>query len=125
MAASSWPGRAALEVLWQRQVGRSGTLAWGCCAVGLGHNLGVKELFLSPEKLLIEPTVSTQSMIPICCASLERQKEPKMTGSKGKRNILKVFKVHFFCICFVKTNKQTNKKRQPTYQKEIISDNYT
>lgn len=58
MAASSWPGMAALEVLGQRQVGRSGTLAWGCCAVGLCHNLGVKELFLSLEKLLIEPTVS-------------------------------------------------------------------
>lgn len=46
-----------------------------------------------------------------------------MTGSKGERNILEVFEISFFCICYVKTNKQ--KKRQPTYQKEIISDNYT
>lgn len=35
-----------------------------------------------------------------------------MTGSKGERNVLEVFEIHFFCICFLKTNKQT-KEIQP------------
>lgn len=61
-------------------------------------------------------------MVPILsfAPSLERSKEPKMTGRQDKREIfwrcLK-YNYFFFCVGFMKTKK--------AYQEQVISDNYT
>lgn len=44
-----------------------------------------------------------------------------MTGSKGERNILEVFEIHFFCICFVKTNKQKKRENRPIKKRLLVT----
>lgn len=39
-------------------------------------------------------------------------------AGRRERNILGVFKIHFFCVCLLYENRKT-------YQEQVINDNYT